>query len=265
MSFARFLSKVAQLLNSNGQVKATGLESGAAVSNIGYTPTNKAGDTMTGQLAVEMTPPSNNGGILKARDTSSTGSNTTFGGTLYSSPNGQDYSVGKKTINNAGYLAQVRAIDGGELYRRGSAGEHVDIEYFEYGASQPFQMVYAAGFKTQSSFDNPTINLFTVNGTASIYATIIAEIEVFQCPWADLAPGNIHTGSANYSNSGSNKNVNGMAIKDRCQPATSVGNVGSLSWSGNTLRYTTNRASNYDHYFIRLRVATSGATISINL
>lgn len=52
MSFARFLSKIAQLLNSSGQVKATGLESGAAVSNIGYTPTNKAGDTMTGTLQV---------------------------------------------------------------------------------------------------------------------------------------------------------------------------------------------------------------------
>lgn len=53
MSFARFLSKIAQLLNSSGQVKASGLESGAAVSNIGYTPANKAGDTITGTLNID--------------------------------------------------------------------------------------------------------------------------------------------------------------------------------------------------------------------
>jgi hypothetical protein len=248
----------------DGTVSANKLATGAAVSNIGYTPVNKAGDTMTGQLSTEMTPPASNGGIHRIRDTSSTGSNTTFGGTLYSSPNGQDYSVGKKTINSAGYLAQVRA-DGGELYRRGSAGEHVDVEWFEYGATYPIQLVYAAGFKAQSAFDNPTINLFTVNSWASIFATLIAEVEVFQCPWSNGAGGNIHTGSANGYNSGSNKYVNGMGIKDRCQPTNSIGNVGTLSWSGDTLRYTTNRASNYDHYIIRLRVAANGNQITIHL
>ena len=36
----------------NGTVSANKLASGAAVSNIGYTPVNKAGDTMTGELVV---------------------------------------------------------------------------------------------------------------------------------------------------------------------------------------------------------------------
>ncbi len=64
MSLARFLSKVAQLLNSSGQVKATGLESGAAVSNIGYTPVNKAGDTITGTLNIN----AGGGTVLDVKD-----------------------------------------------------------------------------------------------------------------------------------------------------------------------------------------------------
>lgn len=52
MGLARYLSKLAALVGSDGKVPAAGLASGAAVSNIGYTPVNKAGDTMTGQLNV---------------------------------------------------------------------------------------------------------------------------------------------------------------------------------------------------------------------
>jgi len=40
----------------NGTVSANKLAAGAAVSNIGYTPVNKAGDTMTGDLGVGATP-----------------------------------------------------------------------------------------------------------------------------------------------------------------------------------------------------------------
>jgi hypothetical protein len=72
MSFSRYLSKLGTLLNSNGQVLAGGvadgsisttkiadanvtaskLASGVSVSNIGYTPVNKAGDTLTGDLTL---------------------------------------------------------------------------------------------------------------------------------------------------------------------------------------------------------------------
>lgn len=41
----------------NGTVSANKLATGAAVSNIGYTPVNKAGDTMTGNLLVENADP----------------------------------------------------------------------------------------------------------------------------------------------------------------------------------------------------------------
>lgn len=50
MSLARYLSKLGALLSSDGQVPAAGLASGAAVANIGYTPVNKAGDSLTGGL-----------------------------------------------------------------------------------------------------------------------------------------------------------------------------------------------------------------------
>lgn len=50
MGLARYLSKLAALVGSDGKVPAAGLASGAAVSNIGYTPVNKAGDTVTGLI-----------------------------------------------------------------------------------------------------------------------------------------------------------------------------------------------------------------------
>lgn len=42
MSLARYVSKLAALLGSDGKVPAAGLATGAAVSNIGYTPLNAA-------------------------------------------------------------------------------------------------------------------------------------------------------------------------------------------------------------------------------
>jgi len=47
-------------------------------------------------------------------------------------------------------------------------------------------------------------------------------------------------------------------------------NVGTLSWTGSgmnrTLRYTANRASNYDSYFIEIEiVGNSSGNFSVNL
>lgn len=70
MSIARYLTKLGALLNSNGQVLAAGhaddsvtttkilnanvtapkLATGVALSNLGFIPVNKAGDTLTGDL-----------------------------------------------------------------------------------------------------------------------------------------------------------------------------------------------------------------------
>lgn len=60
MSIARALSKLGAFITSGGKVPTAGIDdgavtagkiaAGAAVSNIGFTPLNKAGDTMTGAL-----------------------------------------------------------------------------------------------------------------------------------------------------------------------------------------------------------------------
>lgn len=52
MSYSRFMSKLAALVGSDGKVPAAGLASNAALTNLGYTPVNKAGDTMSGPLGV---------------------------------------------------------------------------------------------------------------------------------------------------------------------------------------------------------------------
>lgn len=62
MSIARALSKLGALITSGGKVPTAGIDdsavtagkiaAGAALSNLGFTPLNKAGDTMTGALTL---------------------------------------------------------------------------------------------------------------------------------------------------------------------------------------------------------------------
>jgi hypothetical protein len=55
--YVYYTSPITQVIQpGQGTVGATQMASGAAVANIGYTPVNKAGDTMTGQLTI-------NGGV----------------------------------------------------------------------------------------------------------------------------------------------------------------------------------------------------------
>lgn len=119
--------------------------------------------------------------------------------------------------------------------------------------SEPDDFVTVNGTSWGSAFDNPTIDLFTFPTPATIYANLICEVEVYQTPWSNSGTGNIHTGYANYGNQGNIKNVSTMTVKAN-MPSAAHTNVGTLSWSGNTLRYTSNRASNYDHYSLRYTV-----------
>ena len=52
MGLASKLAAFAARLTSDSKVPAAGLDAGAAISNLGYTPVNKAGDTMTGALTL---------------------------------------------------------------------------------------------------------------------------------------------------------------------------------------------------------------------
>lgn len=46
-------SNLTNAVPADGSITAAKLASGAAVSNIGYTPANKAGDTFTGAVGVD--------------------------------------------------------------------------------------------------------------------------------------------------------------------------------------------------------------------
>lgn len=50
MGLSRYLAKLGALIGSDGKVPAAGLASGAALANLGFTPANKAGDSITGAL-----------------------------------------------------------------------------------------------------------------------------------------------------------------------------------------------------------------------
>ena len=119
--------------------------------------------------------------------------------------------------------------------------------------NEPDDFVEVNGISWASSFDNPTIDLFTFPTPTTAYPNLIAEVEVWQTPWSNSATGNAHIGYANYGSQGSIKNVTTMVVKGT-MPSGGHGNVGTLSWNGNTLRYTSNRASNYDHYNLKYTV-----------
>jgi hypothetical protein len=63
-----------------------------------------------------------------------------------------------------------------------------------------------------------------------------------------------------------------MALVSGLTGPGGTNNVGTLSWTGtnmttgSTLRYTTNRASNYDNYYIEVEVLqNSGSNFAINM
>lgn len=157
------------------------------------------------------------------------------------------------SANTHSYVSRAAVVDinGRRLYRHntepaGQASEHVE----------------AGSWRLASAFDNPTVTVLTVLSASAEYSTLIAEVECFQTPWANGAGGNIHSGCATWFNNGGFKTVTSMSLKG-AMPQYSVSNVGTLAWSGNALQYTTNRASNYDAYFVRMRASWHGMDVRI--
>ena len=109
----------------------------------------------------------------------------------------------------------------------------------------------------QSSFDNPTTNIFTSN-VGGAFASMIIKVRVFQNTVAGASGGNIHSGYAIYTlDSAGNYNTSSVTAMTTEVTFAGVGNVGTLSWSGNVLRYTPSRASNYDGYVIIVEWGTN--------
>jgi hypothetical protein len=112
----------------------------------------------------------------------------------------------------------------------------------------------------QSEFNNPTVELCRITGGGTSSSTVV-KVRVFQIEVSGSAAavGNEHVGMAScwYANASSAHShfVNTMAITTR----TGTSNVGTLSWVSNgnidsSLRYTANRASNYDSYYVEIEI-----------
>lgn len=118
-----------------------------------------------------------------------------------------------------------------------------------------------------SAFDNPVTELFTATGVMASNS-VMAKVRVFQLAFlgSSGSSGNEHAGLAWAWSSGAawTGAVTGMSLQLNINNT----NVGSLSWSivggAATLRYTSNRASNYDSYYIEVDVmVNSGASFNI--
>jgi hypothetical protein len=101
------------------------------------------------------------------------------------------------------------------------------------------------------------------------------KVRVRQVPYLGSAGSahNEHIGLASVWTSGSDHSVYvGTMVTTSGLTGTTAGtsNVGTLSWTGSgmnrTLRYTANRASNYDSYYIEIEiVGNSSGNFSVNL
>ena len=117
----------------------------------------------------------------------------------------------------------------------------------------------AKSFVFQSSFNNPTINLLTIN-TGTVYGATIIRVTVYQNT-VSTGMCNIHVGYAYWAGNPLPtilKGVSGPSIEASFNGGN---NVGTLAWSGNTLQYTSNRMTNFDGYSI---VVEWGANIDNN-
>jgi hypothetical protein len=103
---------------------------------------------------------------------------------------------------------------------------------------------------TGSNFDNPLVSIYSAgNGTNAV---AIIKITVYQTAFGS-ENANIHVGYAKLMGQNASGTVTSMTVEYN----GGIGSVGTLSWSGHTLQYQTNRVSNYDSYTIKVELAGS--------
>jgi hypothetical protein len=117
---------------------------------------------------------------------------------------------------------------------------------------------YYSDFKQLgSAFDNPVQSLMTLPATGQTNTVLLAKVTVTQVLFGSSS-GNIHEGAAVAMWTGSAWSLNVDTMVKRVGALT---NVGTLSWSGNTLQYTCNRGSNYDGYMVTFEVWQPGSFV----
>jgi hypothetical protein len=130
--------------------------------------------------------------------------------------------------------------DGTTTLRLGTQGSTV----FNH-ANSPYGRMEVMGL--QSSFTNPATTLLTFNADSS-YASMTVKVRVFQNSISG-GYGNIHSGVAVIQlnpDRGSIAKYAGTMTTE----GGNMGNVGTLSWSGDSLVYTPSRITNYDFYTV---------------
>jgi hypothetical protein len=240
----------------------------------GYTNTTSSNNTYVGlEAGYYATSASNTMVGLQAGYATTTGSQNTFVGAYVSGVGGSGSAIttgGKNTIlggfSGNGSGLDIRTVSNRVVL---SDGDGYPNMYFDdssrrienmgavNGSGYRYKMRHWVGF--QSAFDNPTVDLCTITG-GGISSSAIVKVRVFQIESAgsSQATGNEHIGMASAwfaSGAAHNHFVNTMTR------TTTLGttNVGTLSWvsngnSNSTLRYTGNRASNYDTYYVEIEM-----------
>jgi hypothetical protein len=209
--------------------------------------------------------------------TSPTTDNTLTNGTVYAingiSTN-NNFGIGLASIRNSAYdiWMQTGSVNGGGYRWYIGTSEKMTISSagkVGIGTTSPSAKLHNVGsfitstaqygeaksFVFQSAFDNPTINLLTINNTATFGLTMI-RVTTYQ-NGVGAAFCNIHVGYAYYQGTGGSTGI----IAPTIQAAFGGSFVGTLSWNGATLRYTANRMTNYDGYTI---VVELGANVDNN-
>ena len=111
--------RVASFNTRTGPVTLTAAD---VTTALGYTPVNKAGDSLSGVCGIATAPNTATHEILRLRDTTATGTNTSVGGLLLNSAHGTDFLLGKQSANAVGSFV-INTETGTNLLSLSDAGD----------------------------------------------------------------------------------------------------------------------------------------------
>ena len=255
-----------------GYSNTTGSTLDAFGYQAGYSNTTGQYNTFLGRLAGYSNQTGNyNLFVGEGAGYTTTGSANTFigAGAGYSVSSGAKNTILGGYSGNQGGL-DIRTASNNIVLSDGDGNPRQYYDSLGYpavkaGTSGGFQYVTKKFATVQSNVNNPTVSLVTFSGGTTNQACMI-KVRVFQLGLVGVAgsAGNEHIGLGWvwFSGSAYSTYVNTMTVTTNISNT----NVGTLSWSGQTLQYTTNRLTNYDAYYIEVEVTqNNGGTYTITL
>ena len=180
-----------------------------------------------------------------------------------------DYGADLRFINrpqSATAKESVRITSNGQFLRR---QEPYSESYQEINFGNA-DVIKSGWMRFSSSFSNPTKDLVLLADGGNANNNLFIKVTVVQLdyPGTDQGVGSIHTGyaSAKRTATGGQWHVekSNMTLESGSNFHGIYSNVGTLSWENsntsdtNTLRYTSNRVTNYDQYHVQVEVWQRG-------